>query len=89
MDLCVIPRKGACPAGGIKLWEGLSSLCGGGDRSHREKRSSRFGWHNLRQFGDVFWNEIPLSTIQSMLRHTKPATTARYIHAVNNKEIEA
>ena len=34
-------------------------------------------------------NEIPLSTIQSMLRHTKPTTTARYIHAVNSKQIEA
>ena len=33
-------------------------------------------------------NEIPLSTIQSMLRHAKPQTTARYIHSVNSKQIE-
>jgi integrase len=52
---------------------------------------SRFGWHNLRHSLATFFgsNEIPLSTIQSMLRHTKPATTARYIHAVNSKQIEA
>ena len=34
-------------------------------------------------------NEVPLSTIQSMLRHAKPQTTARYIHAVNSKQVEA
>ena len=52
---------------------------------------SRFGWHNLRHSLATFFgsNEIPLSTIQSMLRHTKPTTTARYIHAVNSKQIEA
>ena len=31
----------------------------------------------------------PLSTIQSMLRHSKPQTTARYIHSVNSKQVEA
>lgn len=52
---------------------------------------SRFGWHNLRHSLATFFgsNEIPLSTIQSMLRHTKSTTTARYIHAVNSKQIEA
>ena len=52
---------------------------------------SRFGWHNLRHSLATFFgsNEIPLSTIQSMLRHAKPATTARYIHAVNSKQVEA
>ena len=51
---------------------------------------SRFGWHNLRHSLATFFgsNEVPLSTIQSMLRHAKPATTARYIHAVNAKQIE-
>jgi integrase len=52
---------------------------------------SRFGWHNLRHSLATFFgsNEIPLSTIQSMLRHAKPATTARYIHAVNSKQVAA
>lgn len=52
---------------------------------------SRFGWHNLRHSLATFFgsNEVPLSTIQSMLRHAKPQTTARYIHAVNSKQVEA
>jgi len=51
---------------------------------------SRFGWHNLRHSLATFFgsNEVPLSTIQSMLRHAKPQTTARYIHSVNSKQIE-
>ena len=55
------------------------------------KSGSRFGWHNLRHSLATFFgsSEIPLSTIQSMLRHAKPATTARYIHAVNSKQVEA
>ena len=27
--------------------------------------------------------------IQMMLRHSKPQTTARYIHSVNSKQVEA
>lgn len=52
---------------------------------------SRFGWHNLRHSLATFFgsNEVPLSTIQSMLRHAMPQTTARYIHAVNSTQIEA
>ncbi|PYX49550.1 MAG: hypothetical protein DMG76_37065, partial [Acidobacteria bacterium] len=52
---------------------------------------SRFGWHNLRHSLATFFgsNEVHTSVIQTMLRHTKPQTTARYIHAVNLKQIEA
>lgn len=52
---------------------------------------SRFGWHNLRHSLATFFgsNEVHPSVIQTMLRHTKPQTTARYIHAVNLKQIEA
>ena len=52
---------------------------------------SRFGWHNLRHSLATFFgsNEVHPSVIQTMLRHTKPQTTARYIHAVNVKQIEA
>jgi integrase len=32
---------------------------------------------------------VQLSVIQELLRHSKPTTTARYIHAVNSKQIEA
>jgi len=31
-------------------------------------------------------HEIPLSTIQSMLRHSKPQTTARGFYAVNGRQ---
>jgi site-specific recombinase XerD len=52
---------------------------------------SRFGRHNLRHsLATVFGsNEVHPSVIQSMLRHDKQQTTARYIHAVNVKQIEA
>jgi integrase len=52
---------------------------------------SRFGWHNLRHSLATFFgsNEVHPSVIQTMLRHTKQQTTARYIHAVNAKQIEA
>src|SRR5258705_6807408 len=51
---------------------------------------SRFGWHNLRHSLATFFasNEVHPSVIQTMLRHTKSQTTARYIHAVNTKQIE-
>jgi site-specific recombinase XerD len=52
---------------------------------------SRFGWHNLRHSLATFFgsNEVHPSVIQSLLRHNKQQTTARYIHAVNGKQIEA
>jgi integrase len=52
---------------------------------------SRFGWHNLRHSLATFFgsNEVHPSVIQSMLRHNKQQTTARYIDAVNGKQIEA
>src|SRR5260370_23451836 len=52
---------------------------------------SRFGWHNLRHSLATFFgsNEVHPSVIQSMLRHTKPQTTARYIHSVNSKQEQA
>jgi hypothetical protein len=53
--------------------------------------SVRFGWTNLRPSLATFFgsNEVQVSVIPSMLRHTKPTTTARYIHAVNSKQLEA
>jgi site-specific recombinase XerD len=53
--------------------------------------SIRFGWHNLRHSLATFFgsNEVQLSVIQRLLRHSKPTTTARYVHAVNSKQIEA
>ena len=52
---------------------------------------SRFGWHNLRHSLATFFgsNEIHPSVIQTMLRHSKQQTTARYIHSVNKKQLEA
>lgn len=51
----------------------------------------RFGWHNLRHSLATFFaaNDVNLSVIQSMLRHTKPETTAIYTHRVNSAQIEA
>jgi integrase len=45
----------------------------------------RFGWHNLRHSLATYFadNNVSLPVIQSMLRHAKPTTTARYIHRVN------
>lgn len=52
---------------------------------------SRFGWHNLRHSLATFFgsNEVHPSVIQTMLRHAKQQTTARYIHPVNSKQLEA
>jgi integrase len=40
-----------------------------------------FGWHNLGHSLATFFgsNEVQLSVIQGLLRHSKPTTTARYI----------
>ncbi len=53
--------------------------------------NSRFGWHNLRHSLATFLGgaNVNPSVIQKMLRHAKPQTTARYIHAVNDKQLEA
>ena len=51
----------------------------------------RFGWHNLRHSLATYFaaNDVNLPLIQSMLRHTKPETTAIYTHRVNSAQIEA
>lgn len=51
----------------------------------------RFGWHNLRHSLATFFaaNDVNLSLIQSMLRHSKPETTAIYTHRVNSAQIAA
>lgn len=53
--------------------------------------STRFGWHNLRHSLATFFgsNDVHPSVIQTTLRHAKQQTTARYIHAVNEKQLEA
>ena len=52
----------------------------------------RFGWHNLRHSLATFFGtneEVSLATIQAMLRHAKPGTTALYLHRVNKAHLEA
>jgi integrase len=51
----------------------------------------RFGWHNLRHSLATFFaaNEVNLSAIQSMLRHSKPSATAIYKHRVNSAQMAA
>jgi integrase len=51
----------------------------------------RFGWHNLRHSLATYFaaNDVNLPLIQSMLRHSKPETTAIYTHRVNSAQIEA
>lgn len=53
--------------------------------------NSRFGWQNLRHSLATFLGgaNVNPSVIQKMLRHAKPQTTARYIHTVNDKQLEA
>jgi integrase len=53
--------------------------------------TGRFGWHNLRHSLATFFgaNDINLPVIQSMLRHAKPSTTAKYIHKVNSAQAAA
>jgi len=52
---------------------------------------SRFGWHNLRHSLATFFasNEVHPSVIRASPRHAKPQTTARYIRAVNTRQVEA
>jgi hypothetical protein len=51
----------------------------------KSKSNDQFsGWATF--FGS---NEVHPSVIQTMLRHTKPQTTARYILSVNSKQVEA
>ena len=53
--------------------------------------NSRFGWHNLRHSLATFFgsNGVHPSVIQTMLRHSKQRTTARYIHPVNSSQLDA
>lgn len=52
---------------------------------------SRFGWHNLRHSLATFFaaNDVSLSLIQSMLRHSKPETSSIYTYRVNAAQIAA
>jgi hypothetical protein len=56
-----------------------------------EAGNSRFGWHNLRHSLATFFgsNDVHPSVIQTVLRHAKQQTTTRYIHSVNDKQLEA
>lgn len=56
-----------------------------------EDYKGRFGWHNLRHSLATFFadNEVNLPVIQSILRHSKPSTTAGYIHRVNAAQRDA
>jgi integrase len=51
----------------------------------------RFGWHNLRHSLATFFaaNEVNLPVIQSVLRHSRPSTTALYTHRVNGPQLRA
>jgi len=51
----------------------------------------RFGWHNLRHSLATFFGakqDVNLATIQTMMRHAKPSTTARYLR-VNPSHLDA
>lgn len=51
----------------------------------------RFGWHNLRHSLATFFaaSDISLPVIQSVLRHSRPSTTALYTHRVNAPQLAA
>jgi integrase len=56
-----------------------------------EGYTGRFGWHNLRHSLATFFaaNDVNLPVIQSILRHSKPSTTALYTHRVNAAQMAA
>ena len=56
-----------------------------------EGHKGRFGWHNLRHSLATFFaaNDVNLPVIQSILRHSKPSTTALYTHRVNSVHLIA
>jgi site-specific recombinase XerD len=56
-----------------------------------EGYKGRFGWHNLRHPLATFFaaNDVNLPVIQSILRHAKPSTTAKYTHRVNAVQMAA
>ena len=56
-----------------------------------EGHKGRFGWHNLRHSLATYFaaNEVNLPVIQSILRHAKPSTTAKYTHRVNSVQLAA
>lgn len=56
-----------------------------------EGYKGRFGWHNLRHSLATFFagNDVNLPVIQSTLRHSRPSTTARYMHPVNKAQVAA
>ena len=91
MDLRILSREGTDSASGIKLWQRLSAPCRGLGRRHFERRSLTV-WlaQSAAQLGDILRIERDSALDDSVdARHAKPATTARYIHAVNAKQIEA
>ena len=51
----------------------------------------RFGWHTLRHSLATFFaaNDVNLPVIQSVLRHSRPSTTALYMHRVNAPQLAA
>jgi site-specific recombinase XerD len=51
----------------------------------------RFGWHNLRHSLATFLadNDVSLSVIQRMLRHSRPTTTAIFTHRTNAVQLAA
>lgn len=51
----------------------------------------RFGWHNLRHSRATSFaaNDVNLPAIQSVLRHSRPSTTAIYMHRVNSAQLTA
>jgi integrase len=80
-----IPRSASmCGKGYLRPAAIAAGVISGGD-------NSRFGWHNLRHSLATFFgsNDVHPSVIQTVLRHAKQQTTTRYIHAVNDKQLEA
>jgi len=72
-------------------WAKLPSSCGRQGRRDSKGLQGRFGWHNLRHSLATFFaaNEVNLPVIQSILRHSKPSTTAVYTHRVNAAQMAA
>jgi integrase len=91
LGIRLVQVKGQDPSCSGLRCTGLCAPGGDESRRHTDGYKGRFGWHNLRHSLATFFaaNEVNLSVIQSILRHSKPSTTALYTHRVNSVQMAA
>jgi hypothetical protein len=75
----------------VVLASGRPPLRGQNTSVYQPGYKGRFGWNNLRHSLGTFLaaNEVNLPVIQSILRHSKPSTTAVCTHRVKSAKMAA